>query len=163
MTAPLWASLLSLVVAVIPPLQHAIEVHLGPIKDATSQVGSCSIPLTLVVLGAYFYKPPQVDAQNGTPRAKTKLWSMASNGSLVSSVRGLLGGQSEDETNTDRDGVNQATRQSETKTVIVSIAARMLIAPAILLPLLALGAWLDVPDVFEECVHHSHTMECALY
>ena len=38
----------------------------------------------------------------------------------------------------------------EGKTVFVAIAARMVITPALFLPLMCLGAWLDLPTVFEE-------------
>ena len=59
MTVPLWAAALSLVVALTPSLQHTLDVHLQPIKGALSAAGNCSIPLTLVVLGAYFYRSPE--------------------------------------------------------------------------------------------------------
>lgn len=58
MTLPLWASFASIVVALIQPLQHALNHHMPPIKGFLNSVGDCSIPVTLVVLGAYFYLPP---------------------------------------------------------------------------------------------------------
>ncbi|KAH9160570.1 hypothetical protein EDB89DRAFT_2081708 [Lactarius sanguifluus] len=58
MTPPLWASVLSLVVALNQPLQDVLGVQLRPIRYAIAQAGDCSIPLTLVVLGAYFHRPP---------------------------------------------------------------------------------------------------------
>ncbi|OJA20243.1 hypothetical protein AZE42_02683, partial [Rhizopogon vesiculosus] len=65
MTVPLWASILSLIVACVTPLQSALE-RMEPVKGALGAAGNCSIPLTLVVLGAYFYSEPQEeDMQNG--------------------------------------------------------------------------------------------------
>ncbi|THH06131.1 hypothetical protein EW145_g4298 [Phellinidium pouzarii] len=58
MTAPLWASLLSLIVALVEPLQHLIENEIPPLKNAIEIAGLCSVPLTLIVLGGYFYTPP---------------------------------------------------------------------------------------------------------
>jgi len=46
MTAPLWAVLLSLVGPFVDPLKHALEHHMHPVNYGT-------IPLTLVVIGAY--------------------------------------------------------------------------------------------------------------
>ncbi|WFD35649.1 hypothetical protein MCUN1_002507 [Malassezia cuniculi] len=54
MTVPLWAALLSFVVALIPPLQHVLE-EIEPLKGALKQAGQCSIPLTILVLGAFFH------------------------------------------------------------------------------------------------------------
>ncbi|KAG6876192.1 hypothetical protein C0993_005036, partial [Termitomyces sp. T159_Od127] len=58
MTPPLWAALLSVVVACTRPVQHLLEAHWLSVKGALGSAGNCSIPLTLVVLGAYFYTPP---------------------------------------------------------------------------------------------------------
>ena len=66
MTVPLWAAIASLVVACIRPLQHALEEHLPPVKNAIASAGDCSIPVTLVVLGAYFYSPPDTVDTTGT-------------------------------------------------------------------------------------------------
>ncbi|SNX87184.1 uncharacterized protein MEPE_05894 [Melanopsichium pennsylvanicum] len=53
MTAPLYAAVISLVVALIPPLQKFVD-SLEPVVGALETAGACSIPLTMVVLGAYF-------------------------------------------------------------------------------------------------------------
>jgi hypothetical protein len=66
MTPPLWAALASLVVACVPRIQHVLEVHAQPVKGALSAAGSCSIPITLIVLGAYFYQPP-IAREEGAP------------------------------------------------------------------------------------------------
>ncbi|KIJ36390.1 hypothetical protein M422DRAFT_69779 [Sphaerobolus stellatus SS14] len=57
MTAPMWAALASLIVACIPSLQHFMMEHVRPIKGAINSAGNCSIPLTLIVLGGYFWTP----------------------------------------------------------------------------------------------------------
>ena len=76
MTPPLWASVASLVVALYQPLQHFIRSYLRPFRGAITQAGDCSIPLTLVVLGAYFHRPPDksklppsddLESQRATP------------------------------------------------------------------------------------------------
>ncbi|KAH9924091.1 auxin efflux carrier [Fomitopsis serialis] len=64
MTVPLWAALASIIVACITPLQVFIEDHVPPITGALTQAGNCSIPLTLVVLGVYFYTPPDKRQQD---------------------------------------------------------------------------------------------------
>ena len=56
MTPPLYSALVSLIVACIPPLQHLLDVHLTPVKGAINSAGNCSIPITLVVLGGYFWR-----------------------------------------------------------------------------------------------------------
>ncbi|KAG6820066.1 hypothetical protein H0H93_005689 [Arthromyces matolae] len=73
MTPPLWAALLSIIVACIRPVQHMLEVHLLSVKGALGQAGNCSIPLTLVVLGAYFHTPKeQGQEQEGSGLRKGK-------------------------------------------------------------------------------------------
>jgi hypothetical protein len=51
--------LISLFVALCRPLQHVLEVHLHlvQLEGAITHAGNCPIPITLVVLGAYFYRP----------------------------------------------------------------------------------------------------------
>ncbi|KAG9019786.1 hypothetical protein FRB90_007929 [Tulasnella sp. 427] len=65
MTVPMWAALLSLVVACVKPFQHALQNHMQPVKGALVAAGNCSIPVTLVVLGAYFYTPPPAEENAG--------------------------------------------------------------------------------------------------
>ncbi|ETW77828.1 hypothetical protein HETIRDRAFT_56145 [Heterobasidion irregulare TC 32-1] len=145
MTAPLWAALLSLVVALIPALQHTLEVHMKPVKGAVSQAGNCSIPLTLVVLGAYFYRP-----SSETGSRETRWHRVRSQVSLVDSVREMFSLKN-GRTST-RSPPLKKESSGEGKTVFVAIAARMVITPALFLPLMCLGAWLDLPTVFEDPV-----------
>lgn len=144
MTPPLWASILSLVVALIQPLQHLLGVHLRPIRDAITQAGDCSIPLTLVVLGAYFHHPPD----------KSELQPSESNGqraSFVDSFRRIL---SLERWKEDRGALSQSMRarnRYEGRAVFVSILARMVVAPALLLPLVVFGRLKGYPPVIREC------------
>jgi len=70
MTMPLYAAVISLVVALIPPLQKVIG-SIEPLVGALETAGACSIPLTMVVLGAYFYQeaepPTEPSATPGLP------------------------------------------------------------------------------------------------
>ncbi len=61
MTVPLWAAIASYIVACFDPVKHALEVHIAPLNEAINVAGKCAVPLTLVVLGAYFYVPEPED------------------------------------------------------------------------------------------------------
>jgi auxin efflux carrier family protein len=139
LTPPLWASLISLFVALCRPLQHALEVHLHPVQGAITQAGNCSIPITLVVLGAYFYRPPVKTATSSSARRKT---------SFTSSVREIfrLKGREDDKPS----GSSPRTKSGEGRTIFVSIFARMFVVPLVFLPLMAIGALRDQPPVFQE-------------
>lgn len=159
MTVPLWAALLSLIVACVQPLQHTLDVHMEPVKGALNQASNCSIPLTLVVLGAYFHKSPETP--EGTAAAAQKLHasnSTSSSRSLFEQVkdalnlranwrryeRSLIGGAKQPL------AAGAVARIGETKTVIIAIASRMVIVPLLLLPLMAASTWYDWHEVFEE-------------
>lgn len=154
MTVPLWAALLSLVVACIPPLQHALDEHVKPIKGALTQAGNCSIPLTLVVLGAYFYSPP--DPEEARSRAAlpshsargpslSTTWSQLS---LVDNVREMFKMRKRSPSGTT--GSQEKKRPGETKTVIIAVLSRMILTPLLLLPILALSTSFDLQEVFDE-------------
>lgn len=170
MTVPLWAALLSLIVALIQPLQHTLDAHVQPIKGALTAAGNCSIPLTLVVLGAYFYSPASDDIVNGNAGT---LPSGASSGhgavngvnptsddsgdasrrtSLAGSVKSMLR-----LTRLDKKAsyTPKRTRPGETRTVIIAVLSRMLITPLLLFPLMLWAAKYDVLRVFDEYVHNS--------
>ncbi|CDU26194.1 uncharacterized protein SPSC_06388 [Sporisorium scitamineum] len=70
MTAPLYAAVISLIVAVIPPLQKFVD-SLEPVVGALETAGACSIPLTMVVLGAYFVADASAvqQSQDSIPKA----------------------------------------------------------------------------------------------
>ncbi|THH12276.1 hypothetical protein EW146_g7772 [Bondarzewia mesenterica] len=148
MTAPLWASLLSLIVALIPPLQHTLEVHMKPVKSALSQAGNCSIPLTLIVLGAYFHRP----ASPSSTLSRSRWHRVRSQTSLVDSVREMFSLKGDQEDTERGELPSKKVGEGEGKTVFVAIMARMLITPALFLPLMVVGALWDLPTVFEDPV-----------
>ncbi|KAH7887147.1 membrane transport protein-domain-containing protein [Phlebopus sp. FC_14] len=58
LSPPLLASLLALVTALIPPVQAAFSSpSLSSIRGALEGAGACSVPVTLVVLGGWFWVP----------------------------------------------------------------------------------------------------------
>ena len=134
MTAPLWAAAASLIVACIPSLQHVADHHMQPLKNAITTAGQCSIPLTLIVLGAYFYPTPSEDKSITTAGHRTFADSLKS-------CFGLSGTEPQPE-----------RHPGETKTVIVSVVSRMFLTPLILLPLMAICAKSGFHDVFSEYV-----------
>ncbi|KAK4046088.1 hypothetical protein OIV83_006368 [Microbotryomycetes sp. JL201] len=121
MTVPLWAALLSLIVACIPPLQWALN-EAEPLKSAIKNAGNCSVPITLVTLGAYFYRPsdpsrpPLMKRLN--PFSKKPTSSASSTASSFRSHR-------------------TSSKPGETMTIVVSVVARMIVVPLCLLPLFA--------------------------
>ena len=142
LTPPLWASLISLFVALCRPLQHLLEVHMHPVQGAISQAGNCSIPITLVVLGAYFYRPPE---KSHSPSPSSSNWQTASFASGLREIFRLKAREQDEQRVTPpREG------KGEGKTIFVAILARMVIVPALFLPFIALGALQTHPPVFEE-------------
>jgi predicted permease len=145
LTPPLWASLISLAVALNQPLQHVLEVHLHPVQGAITQVGNCSIPVTLVVLGAYFHRPAEkkADSVPSSPHS----WRRAS---LASSLREIFRLKAREEDRRSR--VQQRVGKGEGRTIFVAIFARMIVVPALFLPFMAIGALRNHPPVFQDPV-----------
>lgn len=147
MTVPLWAALASLIVACVAPLQEFLKNDVQPIRGALNNAGNCSIPLTLVVLGAYFYSSPPED--KGTPR---RIESRQSDSTLSysGSIRTLL--KLTDTSKGKRRSRDNSSERGETKTVIIAIASRMIITPGLLMPLIVLCAKSNWHEVFDEWV-----------
>ncbi|KAI0245674.1 auxin efflux carrier [Lactifluus subvellereus] len=147
MTPPLWASFLSIVVALTQPLQHVIKGYLGPVRSAVTQAGDCSIPITLVVLGAYFHMP--TDKSEPTPSG-TSGWQRAS---LVSGLRRFfcIGGRKR-EIGPLQPHVLRPVNRGEGRTILVTILARMFVIPVLLAPLLVLGVLRGSLDVLKDPV-----------
>lgn len=143
LTPPLWASLISLAVALNQPLQHVLEVHLHPVQGAITQAGNCSIPITLVVLGAYFHRP--VEKAEHVPSSARSSWR---NASFASSLREIFHLKAREEDR--RSVVQQQVGKGEGRTIFVAIFARMIVVPALFLPFMAIGALRDHPPVFQE-------------
>ena len=148
MTVPLWAALASFVVACVAPLQEFLRDDVRPIKGALNNAGHCSIPLTLVVLGAYFYTPPsEVDSRRRESTHSDSTLSFAGSFRSMLNLTSASRGKRRS-----RDG---DSRPGETKTVIIAIVSRMIITPALLMPLIILCAKYDWHEVFKEYVSHS--------
>ena len=141
LTPPLWASLISLVVALNRPLQHTLEVHLHPVQGAITQAGNCSIPITLVVLGAYFHRP----VENEESVSSSDSWRRTS---FASSLREIFRLKAREEDK--RSPVQRRVGRGEGRTIFVAIFARMVVVPALFLPFMAIGALRSHPPVFQE-------------
>ncbi|TIA93187.1 hypothetical protein E3P99_00323 [Wallemia hederae] len=134
MTPPLWAAFVSLVIALIRPLQATLD-KATPLRGAIKSAGNVSVPLTLVVLGAYFYssspeaKPTTVQA----PIDQMEGDLQRRRPSFVNSVQSFFTSGVLDITKP-RTHVNKDQR-GEKRTIFVAVVARMIITPAILLPL----------------------------
>ncbi|CAK5268843.1 unnamed protein product [Mycena citricolor] len=145
MTVPLWAALASLFVACVQPLQHVLEDHMQPVKGALTSAGNCSIPVTLIVLGAYFYPAPPASPAAGS----NALTSSASTNSLLESVREIFGKQ---RAAAAQQSARAVTRPGETRTVIIAVVSRMILTPLLLLPLMALSSKFNLHAVFDDPV-----------
>ncbi|GAA6059616.1 hypothetical protein JCM10212_005115 [Sporobolomyces blumeae] len=143
MTVPLWAALLSLVVACIPPLQHTLN-QAEPLKAAIRSSGACSVPITLVTLGAYFYTPSTSDAAttsmvNG-PQDEPDV--DAHGRTIRKSFSSVLFNRLRSPFKSNRSTTSAQERErmrGQTRTVVVAVLARMIIVPLILVPLF--GWW----------------------
>jgi len=145
MTPPLWASVMSLVVVLCQPLQHFIIGYLRPVRGAIAQAGDCSIPLTLVVLGAYFHRPPSPDEAEPLGLQRVTLTNRLRKILFLDrdSLEGLVHRESH---------APWHESQGEGRTIFVTIVARMFVVPILFLPLVVLGALRGSPSVFKDPV-----------
>ncbi|KAI0301620.1 membrane transport protein-domain-containing protein [Multifurca ochricompacta] len=125
LTPPLWASIISLAVALNQPLQHMLEVHMQPLQGAL---------------------PKQAIAQS-LSLSSTRSWRRASFASSLREIFRLKGREEDGQSRTP-----QRVSKGEGKTVFVSILARMVVVPALFLPFMAIGALWDHPPVFQDPV-----------
>ncbi|KAL0568734.1 hypothetical protein V5O48_013243, partial [Marasmius crinis-equi] len=144
MTVPLWAALLSIIVALVPPFQHALDEHMQPVKGALTSAGNCSIPVTLVVLGAYFY--PAKEEGEGIPTSTGMVESSSSSSSVIAQMKKVLRGHDEQTRSSNANG------KGETKTVVIAVLSRMILTPLLLMPLMAWSAKFDWQRVFDDPV-----------
>ncbi|KAG6909499.1 hypothetical protein DXG01_017221 [Tephrocybe rancida] len=156
MTAPLWAAVASIFVACVRPVQHMLEIHLLSVSGALAAAGKCSIPLTLIVLGAYFYSPPSTDK---TTR-KENWWDIK--GFFRKKQPVMLPDDGDNDRQEDEggeDGIIGAAKkgqkegkEGETKTVAIAVLSRMVITPLLLMPVLIIAAKYDWQQVFDDPV-----------
>lgn len=147
MTPPLATSILSLVIAVIPPLQLFLENYTPPLKMAIVSAGQCSIPLTLVVLGAYFYVPPDTD-ENKEPLIRVE--EDTDSDTDLTSVDSL-------ELRVGQQSVLSRVREKfvlsgESRAIVVTTLSRMFLVPVLVIPLIYLSTITGWHNVFEEYV-----------
>ncbi|KAG8909488.1 hypothetical protein FRC00_009995, partial [Tulasnella sp. 408] len=174
MTVPMWAALLSLIVACVAPFQHALQDHMQPVKGALVAAGNCSIPVTLVVLGAYFHTPPPENPTPAPPapaatavetdadvrRRSGSQWSSSqlSVATLTDNIREAIklrvGGYKKlnSPTMSKRELKEKLARKGEGRTVFVAIVSRMILAPALVLPAVAALAYYDLQRVTDDPV-----------
>lgn len=143
MTMPLWATIASVFVACVPPVQKVLDNHMGALTGAIASAGNASIPLTLVVLGAYFYVPP-AEGGGGGPISTSR-----STDSLADSARDLLLFKKKPQGRQVRHSSELAT-PGETKTVAIAVLSRMVITPSLLMPLIAASAKFDWHKMLDE-------------
>jgi predicted permease len=113
-----------------------------PVQGAITQAGNCSIPITLVVLGAYFHRPPE---KSETPTSSAASWQRVS---IASSLREIFRLKSREQDR--QSSTPHRKRKGEEKTIFVAILARMVVVPALFLPFIAIGALRTHPPVFQE-------------
>ncbi|KAG8927312.1 hypothetical protein FRC01_007686 [Tulasnella sp. 417] len=178
MTVSMWAALLSLIVAPVQPFQHALQDHIQPVKEALIAAGKRSIPVTLVVLGVYFYTPPP---ENSTPevvatrpppttaaaraeeddgdarRRSGSHWSSSELSTATcrttakrSSCGSVDTKKLRSPTTSKRELREPLARKGEGRAVFVAIVSRMLLAPALVLPAVAALAYWDLQRVTDE-------------
>ena len=141
MTVPIWSALLSLLVACIQPFQHALLNHMQPVNNAITTAGKCSVPLTLVVLGAYFHTPDETMSSSSSSSSSSK--------TLMQRIRGIRDVFRPKLSPTNHSQENQ-TKPGETKTIILSVVSRMIITPVLLIPAMAMATRYDWHTVFQE-------------
>ncbi|KAG8903783.1 hypothetical protein FRB99_002774 [Tulasnella sp. 403] len=165
MTVPMWAASASLIVACVRPAQHALEAHMEPVKGALVAAGNCSIPITLIVLGAYFHtETPQQQTSpttNGVLRSATsaderrsRYWSSSemSIATLTENIRETFKLRPTKKPQAGFLTNSDPARQGESRTVFVAIISRMILAPALVLPAVAALAVFDLQRVMEDPV-----------
>ncbi|KAL1408447.1 hypothetical protein Q8F55_005259 [Vanrija albida] len=137
MTVPMWSALISIGIALIPSFQAWLG-GIKPFVQAVKSAGQCSIPVTLVVLGAFFYTPPQPIALDTEERPKSI------RGYIEGKIHKLAGGGSE--------ATRGPSYPGENKTVFVACVSRMIVVPLIFLPFIALMARYDLFQAAEDPV-----------
>jgi hypothetical protein len=149
MTPPLWASVISVVVAITQPLQHLFNGYLRPARGAITQAGNCAIPMTLVVLGAYFHMPAEQSAPPGSPSDSS---ADSQRTTLSRRLRSLIALHSDSRKGAIRLEAHPTRLEDrgEGRTIFVVILARMFVVPLLLLPVVVLGELQGSPGVFKE-------------
>jgi predicted permease len=135
MTVPTWAALISIIIALIPPLQARIS-DIKPFVQAVKSAGQCSIPVTLVVLGAFFYTPPSPALPDDDDEEDN------ATGNGRGGIAGWVGRKLRALQRCSRS--SSATQYpGENRTVFVACVSRMIVVPLVFLPVIAIVARYD--------------------
>ncbi|GHJ90117.1 hypothetical protein NliqN6_6519 [Naganishia liquefaciens] len=145
MTVPMWSACISIIVAMIPPLQATL-VKTKPLTQAITSAGQCSIPLTLVVLGAFFYSPPPPASEPQPPSTFQKIKNAIGFGSHKETPRQASKPVAVATT------APSKSRPGENRAVFVAVTSRMIVTPLLFMPLLAALAKYDLFRAAEDPV-----------
>ena len=148
MTPPLWASVISIAIALNQPIQHLFDGFLWPVRGAIDQTGGCSIPIMLV-LGAYFHTPADRSVQLSSDAPVD--WQRASVSNQLRKIFCLHSESHKGAIRLESHGAHLVNRGNG-KTIFVAILACMFIVPLLLLPLVVLSALRGSPTVSQEYV-----------
>ncbi|KAJ3506245.1 hypothetical protein NLJ89_g6982 [Agrocybe chaxingu] len=125
-----------------------------PLNNAINTAGKCAVPLTLVVLGAYFYVPPPEgsDTTNAEERRLSRSERKRQSRTFVEMVKDTFGIPRYQRSSTPPAKKKEALKPGETKTVVLAVAARMIITPVLLVPLMVFATRFDWHAIFEDPV-----------
>ncbi|KAF8315553.1 membrane transport protein-domain-containing protein [Cantharellus anzutake] len=181
-TFPLYASLAAFLVVLIPPVQHFLMEDVPPVRGFLESAGACSIPITMLVLGACFYddsvlspvppNEPRTQESNTEaedcfppdPEQRSELSGLVHReqrpdlvpSTRTESVKKTFKTCTSDFwasfSNSRKKRLENKTTPGETTTVIVSCLARMVVTPLIILPPMAVLAAYEVLDLFKDPV-----------
>lgn len=122
-------------------------------RSAIRSAGSCSVPITLVTLGAYFYSPSASSAADTSPLRREeqefppKSWhrrlARVVKKPFVSTAN-AINGTTQSNDNDDTDALKRRAARGENLTVFVAVMARMVVVPLVLIPLFAYYAKVTV-------------------
>ncbi|KAG0149834.1 hypothetical protein CROQUDRAFT_713729 [Cronartium quercuum f. sp. fusiforme G11] len=120
MTATLYSSLLAFIVVCIPQVQTFLG-GIEPLRSGLKFAGDVAVPLTLIVLGAYFHTPTKSENKIEQPSGSVEVDAQEKGfGSLE----------------LEADTPDYSFSKSDRPTVFVGIVARQVFAPAVLIPVL---------------------------
>ncbi|KAH9812006.1 auxin efflux carrier [Melampsora americana] len=125
MTPTLYSTMLSFLVVCIPPLQTAM-IGFKPLRGAVNFAGNVAVPLTLVVLGAYFNKEQ--------PKAEEPVIKEPE--TIECSEKSEKSDGQTSEASIESQILEQSHKVSDRTIMIIAIVARQLLAPLALIPLL---------------------------
>ncbi|ODO03074.1 hypothetical protein I350_05919 [Cryptococcus amylolentus CBS 6273] len=148
MTVPMYAALLSIFIAMVQPLQ-AKMAEFKPLEQAIKGAGQCSIPVTLVVLGAFFYTPPapptipiSLPPDEHDPPAKR--------GNFFERKFRAIAGYSP--IGNGNAAPKPKAYPGENRAVFVAVVSRMVVTPLVMMPFLAVMAKYDLFEAAEDPV-----------